>query len=154
MVQYWQARCDRNVVTHYDGASASSTSRSGAHAFDHNCRPFSLFKRRHSLAKCPLLPEANSQNLMQRGVISSLLSCSETQLLTTRRTSNRYRTSFVQRQMPKARRFAMHARTNTDDDLLPRLSQQERLFSNLDGSMKHETGSLYGSVTLIAGARR
>ena len=48
----------------------------------------------------------------------------------------------------------MHARTNTDDDLLPRLSQQERLFSNLDGSMKHETGSLYGSVTLIAGARR
>ncbi|CAL5222535.1 g4910 [Coccomyxa viridis] len=53
--------------------------------------------------------------------------------------------------MPKARRFAMHARASTDKDLLPRLSQQERLFSNLDGSMKHEAGSLYGSVALIAG---
>ena len=48
----------------------------------------------------------------------------------------------------------MHARASTDNELLPRLSQQKRLFSNLDGSMKHETGSLYGSVTLIAGTRR
>ncbi len=49
----------------------------------------------------------------------------------------------------------MHARASTDEDLLPRLSQQqERLFSNLDGSMKHEAGSLYGSVALIAGAVR
>ena len=46
----------------------------------------------------------------------------------------------------------MHARASTDEDLLPRLSQQERLFSNLDNSMKHEAGSLYGSMTLIAGA--
>ena len=56
--------------------------------------------------------------------------------------------------MPKARRLAMYARASTDEDLLPRLSQQERLFSNLDGSMKHEAGSLYGSVALIAGVLR
>ena len=56
--------------------------------------------------------------------------------------------------MPKARRLAVHSRASTDEDLLPRLSQQERLFSNLDGSMKHEAGSLFGSITLIAGARR
>ena len=93
-------------------------------------------------------------SLMQRGVISSVLSRPETQLLRRGQLRYWYRSAFLQRQMPKARRLAMHARASTDDDLLPRLSQQERLFSNLDDSMKHETGSLYGSVTLIAGARR
>ena len=91
---------------------------------------------------------------MQRGVISSPLSSSEIKLLSRGRIAHWSRPDIYHRQMPKARRFAMHARASTDKDLLPRLSQQERLFSNLDGSMKHEAGSLYGSVALIAGALR
>ena len=91
---------------------------------------------------------------MQRGVISSSLSPSEIKLLCRGRVTRWSRRDINQKQMPKARRFAMHARASTDEDLLPRLSQQDRLFSNLDGSMKHEAGSLYGSVALIAGALR
>ena len=54
--------------------------------------------------------------------------------------------------MPKARRFVpMYAKASTDEDILPRLSQQRRLFSNLDRSMKHEKGSVFGATTLIAG---
>ncbi|CAK0749359.1 hypothetical protein CVIRNUC_001904 [Coccomyxa viridis] len=54
--------------------------------------------------------------------------------------------------MPKSRRLApLYCQQSTEGDILPRVSQQKRLFSNLDRSMKHETGSVAGSIVLIAG---
>ena len=59
---------------------------------------------------------------------------------------------WLHRHMPKFRRLApLYCQQSTEEDILPRVSQQKRLFSNLDRSMKHETGSVAGSIVLIAG---
>ena len=59
---------------------------------------------------------------------------------------------WLQRHMPKSRRLPpLYCQKSTEEDILPRVSQERRLFSNLDRSMKHETGSVGGAIVLIAG---
>ncbi len=60
--------------------------------------------------------------------------------------------SFFRKFMPNSRRFLpICANPSADEDVLPRVSQQQRLFSNLDRSMRHDKGSVFGATTLIAG---
>ena len=64
----------------------------------------------------------------------------------------KHRSCWLHRHMPKSRRLApLYCQQSTEEDILPRLSQQKRLFSNLDRSMKHETGSVVGAIVLVAG---
>ena len=70
---------------------------------------------------------------MHKGLISSLFNSADAQSLDVRGRKHR-KSQFFQRHMPKARRSVMYARASTDEDILPRLSQQQRLFSNLDRS--------------------
>ena len=58
---------------------------------------------------------------------------------------------WLHRHMPKSRRLApLYCQQSTEEDILPRVSQQKRPFPNLARSLQHQTGSLAPSIVLIA----